>query len=114
MHIDRRFGVQLHTCRPPRQWFSCLECSPKVCLQPLSEVSQRAQLFSQKYRVDVGGKLLTNNLKELVSFRQWDMMEQTYIVNDVKEKCCYVSESFDQDLETCRCARLILGGFHSR
>jgi hypothetical protein len=55
-------------------------------------------------RIDVGGKLLTNHLKELVSFRQWNMMEETYIVNDVKEKCCYVSTQFSADLETCRFA----------
>ncbi len=29
-------------------------------------------------------------------------MEETYIVNDVKEKCCYVSMQFAADLETCR------------
>jgi hypothetical protein len=28
-------------------------------------------------RIDVGGKLLTNYLKELVSFRHWYMMDQT-------------------------------------
>ncbi|KAG6898393.1 hypothetical protein C0992_004103 [Termitomyces sp. T32_za158] len=53
-------------------------------------------------RLDVGGKLLTNHLKELVSFRQWNMMDQTYIMNDVKEACCYVSQNFRNDLETCR------------
>ncbi|KAF5377934.1 hypothetical protein D9615_006717 [Tricholomella constricta] len=53
-------------------------------------------------RLDVGGKLLTNQLKELVSFRQWNMMDETYIMNDVKESCCYVSQSFKSDLEICR------------
>ncbi|TFK34759.1 actin-related protein Arp6 [Crucibulum laeve] len=53
-------------------------------------------------RLDVGGKLLTNQLKELSSFRQWNMMEETYIINDVKESCCYVSTNFKEDLETCR------------
>ncbi|KAG6856228.1 hypothetical protein H0H87_006322 [Tephrocybe sp. NHM501043] len=53
-------------------------------------------------RLDVGGKLLTNQLKELVSFRQWNMMDETYIMNDVKESCCYVSQNFRNDLETCR------------
>lgn len=51
-------------------------------------------------RLDVGGKLLTNHLKELVSFRQWNMMDETYIVNDVKEKCCYVTNAYEQDMET--------------
>jgi len=40
-------------------------------------------------RLDVGGKLLTNQLKELVSFRQWNMMDETYIMNQVKESCCF-------------------------
>jgi hypothetical protein len=61
-------------------------------------------------RIDVGGKLLTNHLKELVSFRQWNMMEETYIVNDVKEKCCYVSTQFSADIETCRFATFFRSG----
>lgn len=35
-------------------------------------------------RVDVGGKLLTNHLKELISYRQWNMMDDTYVVNKVR------------------------------
>ena len=54
-------------------------------------------------RIDVGGKLLTNHLKETVSYRQWNMMEETYIMNEIKEACCFVSENFGGDLETCRC-----------
>ncbi|KAL0574881.1 Actin-related protein 6, partial [Marasmius crinis-equi] len=53
-------------------------------------------------RLDVGGKLLTNHLKELVSFRQWNMMEETHIMNDVKVNCCYVSQNFKHDLEVTR------------
>ncbi|KAJ7093825.1 actin-related protein Arp6 [Mycena belliarum] len=53
-------------------------------------------------RLDVGGKLLTNQLKELVSFRQWNMMDETYIMNHVKETCCFVTQDFKRDLETCR------------
>lgn len=49
--------------------------------------------------IDVGGKLLTNKLKELASFRQWNMMDETHIVNDIKEKCCYVSTDFRKDME---------------
>lgn len=58
---------------------------------------------SIQVRVDVGGKLLTNHLKELVSYRQWNMMDETFIVNDVKEKCCFVSQNLKSDLETCTC-----------
>lgn len=53
-------------------------------------------------RMDVGGKLLTNQLKEVVSYRQWNMMDETYIMNHAKESCCYVSTQFLSDLETCR------------
>lgn len=53
-------------------------------------------------RLDIGGKLLTNHLKELVSYRQWNLMDETYIINDVKETCCYVSLDFVRDLEVTR------------
>ena len=63
-----------------------------------------ASLRVDPARIDAGGKLLTNHLKELVSFRQWNMMEETHIMNDVKEKCCFVSTQFAADLEACRFA----------
>ncbi|CDH52255.1 arp6 actin-related protein 6 homolog [Lichtheimia corymbifera JMRC:FSU:9682] len=53
-------------------------------------------------RINVGGKLLTNQLKETVSFRYYDMMEETHIINQVKEECCYVSLDVYKDLDTCR------------
>ena len=34
----------------------------------------------------MGGKLLTNYLKELVSYRQWNMMEDTAVVNQVRTR----------------------------
>ncbi|CAJ0631565.1 11718_t:CDS:10 [Entrophospora sp. SA101] len=53
-------------------------------------------------RINIGGKFLTNHLKEIVSFRYWNMMDQTYVMNEVKETCCYVSKDFLGDLEICR------------
>ncbi|KAB5591148.1 Actin-like protein ARP6 [Ceratobasidium theobromae] len=53
-------------------------------------------------RLNIGGKLLTNHLKELVSFRHWDMTESTHIINQIKEACCFVSTNFSRDLEICR------------
>ncbi|KAI8060995.1 actin family [Gongronella butleri] len=53
-------------------------------------------------RINVGGKLLTNQLKETVSFRHYDMMEETYIINDVKESCCFVSQDVMVDLAASR------------
>jgi actin-related protein 6 len=36
-------------------------------------------------RINVGGKLLTNYLKEVVSYRQWNMMDDTVIIEDAKK-----------------------------
>ncbi|SGY73736.1 BQ5605_C005g03315 [Microbotryum silenes-dioicae] len=48
-------------------------------------------------RIDAGGKLLTNHLKELVSFRQWYMMDQTMVMERAKEECCYVTNQWEKD-----------------
>lgn len=53
-------------------------------------------------RLNIGGKLLTNYLKELVSFRAWNMMDETWIINDVKEKCCYVSTDFEREIQAAK------------
>ncbi|KIR35961.1 actin-like protein ARP6 [Cryptococcus deuterogattii MMRL2647] len=53
-------------------------------------------------RIDVGGKLLTNHLKHLISFRQWNMIDQTHVVNSVREACGYVSLNWKGDIETCK------------
>lgn len=50
-------------------------------------------------RLDIGGKFLTNYLKELVSIRHYNMMDETYLMNEVKEAVCYVSNDFQGDLE---------------
>ena len=53
-------------------------------------------------RIDVGGKLLTNYLKEIVSYRQLHVMDETYVMNQVKEDSCYVSQEFLRDMDTSR------------
>ncbi|KAK6357840.1 Actin- protein 6 [Orbilia blumenaviensis] len=53
-------------------------------------------------RIDVGGKVLTNYLKEMFSIRQLNMMDETYIVNEIKESCCYVSTDPKRDLDICK------------
>jgi actin-related protein 6 len=50
-------------------------------------------------RLDIGGKFLTNYLARLISRRQYDMRNDTYIVNEIKEACCYVSRNFKADME---------------
>eukprot|EP01127_Copromyxa_protea_P016355 TRINITY_DN4839_c0_g1_i1.p1 TRINITY_DN4839_c0_g1~~TRINITY_DN4839_c0_g1_i1.p1 ORF type:complete len:441 (-),score=73.48 TRINITY_DN4839_c0_g1_i1:44-1366(-) len=53
-------------------------------------------------RIDVGGKVITNYLKEVVSHRHWNMMEATYLINNIKERVCYVSLDFEADMRLCR------------
>mmetsp|Transcript_39338 Transcript_39338/g.57876 ORF Transcript_39338/g.57876 Transcript_39338/m.57876 type:complete len:654 (-) Transcript_39338:40-2001(-) len=57
-------------------------------------------------RVNIGGKLLTNHLKEIVSYRQWNMMDEFPIVNEAKERLCYLSTNFEQDLRNARYASI--------
>ncbi|ODN00840.1 Actin-related protein 6 [Orchesella cincta] len=49
-------------------------------------------------RIDVGGKALTNHLKEIVSYRQLHVLDETYLINQVKEDVCYVSTDFSGDV----------------
>jgi actin-related protein 6 len=50
-------------------------------------------------RLDIGGKFMTNYLKEILSIRQMDVREETYLVNQMKEEVCFVSKNFKADLE---------------
>ncbi|KAK2054198.1 Actin/actin-like protein [Colletotrichum caudatum] len=56
-------------------------------------------LHSAVRRLDVGGKLMTNYLTRLLSLRYYDMRNDTYIVNEIKEQASYVSMDFNGDLE---------------
>jgi len=42
---------------------------------------------------------MTNYLTRLLSLRQYDMRNDTYLVNEIKEACCYVSKDFKSDME---------------
>uniref|UniRef100_A0A672HEI9 Actin-related protein 6 n=1 Tax=Salarias fasciatus TaxID=181472 RepID=A0A672HEI9_SALFA len=44
-------------------------------------------------------KLLTNHLKEIISYRQLHVMDETHVINQVKEDVCYVSQQFYKDME---------------
>ena len=50
-------------------------------------------------RLDVGGKFITNYLKEILSVRQLNVLNETYIVNHIKEEACFVSTDFRADME---------------
>jgi len=50
-------------------------------------------------RINIGGKLLTNLLKENISYRQWNMMDEFSIVNEAKEALCFISTNFIKDIK---------------
>ncbi|KAI1134660.1 actin-domain-containing protein [Hypoxylon sp. FL0543] len=65
----------------------------------ITPLLQGRPIHSAVRRLDVGGKLLTNYLTRLLSLRHYDMRNETYIVNEMKEAACYVSLDFKGDLE---------------
>lgn len=56
-------------------------------------------------RLDIGGKVLTNLLKEAVTYRQWNMMDEYHIVNDAKEQLSFVSDKFDSEMKLAHVTR---------
>lgn len=50
-------------------------------------------------RLDIGGKFLTNYLKDLISVRHFDVRDEPWLVNQIKEATCFVSQDFARDLE---------------
>ncbi|KAF2359909.1 Actin family [Trinorchestia longiramus] len=53
-------------------------------------------------RIEMGGKMLTNHLKDIVSYRQLNVMDETYVINQVKEDSCFVSADFNADMKKAR------------
>uniref|UniRef100_A0ACD5VQC4 Uncharacterized protein n=1 Tax=Avena sativa TaxID=4498 RepID=A0ACD5VQC4_AVESA len=53
-------------------------------------------------RMDLGGKALTNYLKELISYRSLNVMDETLLIDDAKEKLCFVSLDVPRDLRLAR------------
>lgn len=52
-------------------------------------------------RIDIGGKALTNHLKEIISYRQMNVMDETYVINQCKEDICFVALDFKEKLNEC-------------
>ena len=49
-------------------------------------------------RLGIGGKVLTNYLKELVS-TSFNMSDEFYMMNQAKEQVCFVSQDFREDMD---------------
>jgi actin-related protein 6 len=50
-------------------------------------------------RLDIGGKHLSNYLAELLAIHELSLKEDPWIANEVKEATCFVSDSFQADME---------------
>jgi len=66
-------------------------------------------------RIDIGGKALTNQLKEWISYRQINVMDETCITNSCKEDVCFVSTNFNKDIRQINRWKIeyILPDFHN-
>lgn len=60
------------------------------------------EVASAARRLSLGGKALTNLLKQIVSFRSWNMSDEGAVINAVKERCCYVASDYLQALNGVR------------
>ncbi|KAK3906086.1 actin family [Staphylotrichum tortipilum] len=65
----------------------------------ITPIVQGRPLHQAIRRLDVGGRLMTNYLTRLLSVRHFDMRNETFIANEMKEAVCYVSMDFKGDME---------------
>ena len=67
-------------------------------------------------RTPVGGKMLTNYLKEVISYRQCNMLDESLVMRRVKERACYVATDFCEELkrlETAKAAVYVLPDYRT-
>jgi actin-related protein 6 len=60
----------------------------------------------QHFRHDVGGKIISNRLKEMLSFAQLDVSDEPWLVNHIKEATSFVSLNFCAQLKEVMLPRL--------
>ncbi|KAG5669944.1 hypothetical protein PVAND_000233 [Polypedilum vanderplanki] len=60
------------------------------------------KVLSAIRRIDVGGKLLTNHLKEIISYRYLNVMDESYVINQMKEDGCFISQDFNSDMANAK------------
>ncbi|GME70379.1 unnamed protein product [Ambrosiozyma monospora] len=49
-------------------------------------------------RMPIGGRILNGYLRELISFRHYNVTDETLLVNRIKETSCYVALDFNESL----------------
>lgn len=78
---------------------ACLVVDSGFSFTHITPIVEGHKLLSHTKRIDIGGKALTNHLKDIISYRKLNVLDETYVVNQMKEDCCFVSTDFWKDLE---------------
>ena len=105
-------------------WFSTLASLPRACVNArglhVRSTLMLKKIIGNRYavpvfdariqwlgvrRINLGGKALTNVLKELVSYRSMNVMDEGYLMEQVKERLCYVAASPDADMAIAQKSR---------
>ena len=50
-------------------------------------------------RLNIGGRLLTKHLLEIIKFKYLQMKNSIQLVGDIKEKLCYFAKDFDSEIK---------------
>ena len=80
----------------------CLVVDVGYSFTHITPFHQNRMIMEGIKRIDVGGKILTNYLKEIVSYRQLQVLDEAYVMNQVKEDVCYVSMDFNEDMKKAK------------
>lgn len=50
-------------------------------------------------KMPIGGRFLNGYLREMISFRHYNVTEETVLVNKIKEDTCYVTQDYEKSLK---------------
>lgn len=51
-------------------------------------------------KLPIGGKLLNGLLREIISFRHYDIAEEPLLINTIKESTCFIAEDYNKTLKS--------------
>ena len=98
---DTVFNSETNTVKASSE-IACLVVDSGFSFTHVVPFVEGHKILTHAKRINVGGKVLTNHLKDIISYRQINVLDETYVVNQMKEDCCYVSMDLWTDLETAR------------
>ncbi|OAF70070.1 Actin-like protein ARP6 [Intoshia linei] len=79
---------------------SCLIIDSGYSFTHIIPYMQGKRISDFTVRINIGGKLFTNHLKEIISYGQLNVMDETYVINQLKEDSCYVTSDFYRDMKS--------------